>query len=105
MFYVQNGQGYVCSGTLINDKAGSGTPYFLTANHCISTQTVASTLETSWFYRTPSCNSRTLSSASRTGCATAPPCCTPPPPMTAACCGSTKPPLQAPSLPAGPPRP
>ncbi|HBK00157.1 MAG TPA: peptidase S1 [Delftia acidovorans] len=66
MFYVQNGQGYVCSGTLINDKAGSGTPYFITANHCISTQTVASTLETSWFYRTPSCNSRTLSSASRT---------------------------------------
>ncbi|MGP4763377.1 hypothetical protein ACTXP8_26740, partial [Klebsiella pneumoniae] len=69
---VQNGQGYVCSGTLINDKAGSGTPYFITANHCISTQTVASTLETSWFYRTPSCNSRTLSSASRTlrNCAT-----------------------------------
>ncbi|WP_336691531.1 trypsin-like serine protease [Delftia acidovorans] len=66
MYYVKNGQGYVCSGTLINDKAGSGTPYFITANHCISTQTVASTLETSWFYRTPSCNSRTLSSTSRT---------------------------------------
>ncbi|MDR0225577.1 MAG: trypsin-like serine protease [Burkholderiaceae bacterium] len=66
MFYIKDGLGYVCSGTLINDVAQSGTPYFLTANHCINTQTVASTLETSWFYRTPSCNSRTLSSASKT---------------------------------------
>src|SRR5256885_8407232 len=65
MLYVKNGAGYLCTGTLLNDKAASGTPYFITANHCISSQTVASTLETSWFYRTPSCNSRTLSSANR----------------------------------------
>lgn len=27
---------YVCSGVLLNDTKNSGTPYFLTANHCIS---------------------------------------------------------------------
>jgi hypothetical protein len=65
MLYIKDGRGYVCTGTLLNDTAGSGTPYFVTANHCISSQTVASTLETSWFYRTPSCNSRTLSSGNK----------------------------------------
>ncbi|KFJ14430.1 putative peptidase S1 and S6 chymotrypsin/Hap [Delftia acidovorans] len=65
MLYIKDGMGYVCSGTLLNDTASSGTPYFVTANHCISSQTVASTLETSWFYRTPSCNSRTLSSGNK----------------------------------------
>ncbi|MHC3435330.1 trypsin-like peptidase domain-containing protein [Delftia lacustris] len=65
MLYVKNGGGYLCTGTLLNDQASSGTPYFITANHCISSQTEASSLETSWFYRTPSCNSRTLSSASK----------------------------------------
>lgn len=38
--------GFVCSGTLITDQQQSGTPYFLTANHCISTQASASSLET-----------------------------------------------------------
>ena len=66
MYFVDKAGAYVCTGTLVNDKAGSGTPYFLTANHCISNQTVASTLQTSWFYRAPTCNSRTLSSASKT---------------------------------------
>lgn len=56
----------VCTGTLLNDMASSGTPYFLSANHCISKQTVASTLQTYWFYRSSSCNSGTLSPASRT---------------------------------------
>lgn len=65
MLYVKDGGGYLCTGTLLNDQASSGTPYFITANHCISSQTVASSLETYWFYRTPSCNTRTLSSASK----------------------------------------
>ena len=66
MHYVQGDSGYLCTGTLLNDRAGSGTPYFMTANHCISSQTVASTLQTFWFYRTPSCNSTLLSSATKT---------------------------------------
>lgn len=49
---------YVCTGTLINDSERTGTPYFLTANHCIDSQVVASTMETFWFYENSSCNSR-----------------------------------------------
>lgn len=66
MIYVEPDGAYACTGTLVTDKAKSATPYFLTANHCISTQTVASTLQTYWFYRSPTCNASTLSSASRT---------------------------------------
>lgn len=62
MIYTSGGGTYVCTGTLLNDSQSSGTPYFLTANHCISTQAEASSLQTDWFYRAPTCNSRTLSS-------------------------------------------
>jgi lysyl endopeptidase len=45
-----------CSGTLLNDNLNSSTPYVLTANHCISSQTVASNLYTEFKYRSLSCN-------------------------------------------------
>ncbi|MGP1628541.1 MAG: trypsin-like serine peptidase [Giesbergeria sp.] len=64
MVFTTDGKTYTCTGTLLNDMASSGKPYFLSANHCISTQSTASSLQTDWFYRSPSCNSRTLSSAS-----------------------------------------
>lgn len=64
MVFTKDGSTYACTGTLLNDLASSGTPYFLSANHCISTQAAASSLQTDWFYRSPTCNSRTLSSAS-----------------------------------------
>jgi lysyl endopeptidase len=72
MVYVKEGKSYLCTGTLLADRGATRTPYFLSANHCISTQTVASSLQTHWFYRAPSCNSRTLSSSTvaRTGGAT-----------------------------------
>lgn len=63
MVFTEGGSSYLCTGTLLNDTASSKTPYFLTANHCISTQTTASSLQTDWFYRSPACNSRTLSSS------------------------------------------
>ena len=56
----------ICTGSLLNDTQGSKTPYFLTANHCLSTQTLATALETDWFYRSTRCNSNTLSSSSVT---------------------------------------
>ena len=52
----------VCTGTLLNDTAQDQTPYFLTANHCVPTQTVAQTVEVYWFYQTTSCNSGVLRS-------------------------------------------
>ncbi|GEM_PF-6825058 len=58
MVYTSGGYSYRCTGSLINDSdAATNVPYFLTANHCISTQTAASTLETHWFYQSASCHS------------------------------------------------
>ncbi|WP_374355092.1 trypsin-like peptidase domain-containing protein [Chitinimonas sp.] len=56
MSYVSGGSSYTCTGTLLGDRAGSGTPYFLSANHCISTQASASSLITYWFFRSASCD-------------------------------------------------
>ena len=53
-FSVPGGGAY-CSGTLINDQNSSGTPYFLTAAHCISTQSSASSLEAYFDSRYVSC--------------------------------------------------
>ena len=50
----------LCTGTLLNNSAEDGTPYFLTANHCIDSQAVAQTVEVYWFYQTTSCNSGVL---------------------------------------------
>ena len=50
---------YVCSGTLLTDNINSATPYLLTANHCIGTQTVASTVYTEFKYRSLACNNAT----------------------------------------------
>lgn len=60
MVFVESGESFICTGTLVNDVQSSGTPYFLTANHCISTQTPASTLNTYWFYRSSGCNNGRL---------------------------------------------
>ncbi len=48
---------YACTGSLLND--GDPTTfidYFLTANHCIDTAALASTLECFWFFQTPYCH-------------------------------------------------
>ncbi|MBD9662395.1 serine protease [Variovorax sp. VRV01] len=63
MDFIQDGGNYVCTGTLLNDRMSTGTPYFLSANHCISNQTVASTLYTLWSYKSASCNSTQVSPA------------------------------------------
>ena len=52
-----DGGSSVCSGTLLNSAGDSREPYFLTANHCVSTPSVASTVETRWFYQRISCGS------------------------------------------------
>ena len=45
----------LCSGALLNNTKGDGTPLFLTANHCIDTSEDASTAVVVWGYRTPAC--------------------------------------------------
>ncbi|HSN67754.1 MAG TPA: hypothetical protein VLV48_00825 [Thermoanaerobaculia bacterium] len=53
--YVNGAESYICSGALIIDSAQSFTPYLLTANHCLSTQAEASSLEAYWDYIASSC--------------------------------------------------
>lgn len=56
MNYISGGDGYVCSGTLLNDEDGETTmPYFLTARHCLSTQSEVNTLEVVWLYQRSGC--------------------------------------------------
>ena len=55
MIFTDAGNTSLCSGTLLNDTASSLTPNFYSAHHCISTQVVASTLNTFWFYDSPTC--------------------------------------------------
>ena len=57
MTFKKSGKSYLCTGTLLNDASSSGTPHFITASHCISTQSEASSLSTIWFYRATSCDS------------------------------------------------
>ncbi|MCX6256738.1 MAG: T9SS type A sorting domain-containing protein [Bacteroidia bacterium] len=48
--------GTLCSGSLVNNTANDGTPYFLTADHCLSSQTAASNLILYFNYESPSCH-------------------------------------------------
>lgn len=52
----------ICTGTLLNDNdTNTQIPYFYSANHCISTQSSANTLNTTWFFENPTCqNPRTF---------------------------------------------
>ncbi|MCU0304050.1 MAG: MopE-related protein [Thermoanaerobaculales bacterium] len=53
MQYVKRPYIYFCSGGLLNDSAASETPYFLTANHCISRDREAATLEAFFQFTIP----------------------------------------------------
>ncbi len=57
MIYSNRNGTFMCTGTLMNDAASSQTPYFLTASHCIASQSEASSLITYWFFHAASCNS------------------------------------------------
>lgn len=65
MIFTENGSSFLCTGTLLNSNDGQFVPYFLTANHCIDSQTVASTLNTFWFYRSSACNNGVLNSSNQ----------------------------------------
>jgi lysyl endopeptidase len=49
--YKKGAGWYICSAGLVADKKASKTPFLLTAHHCLSTQTSASTLEAYFQFR------------------------------------------------------
>ncbi len=57
MTFTIPGQGtFLCSGALVNDlDANTTAGYFLTANHCLSTQPAVNTLQIRWFNQTTGC--------------------------------------------------
>ncbi|MBF0466188.1 MAG: trypsin-like peptidase domain-containing protein [Nitrospirae bacterium] len=54
--YINGSNSYLCSGALISDLGSTNTAWFLTANHCISSNTVAATLNAYFNYETSACN-------------------------------------------------
>lgn len=65
MLFVRRGNTILCTGTLLNDSSNSATPYFLSAHHCISTQSEASSVTTDWFFHSTACNSSELTPDTR----------------------------------------
>ena len=59
--------GYVCSGQLIATAAQDETPYYITANHCISSQGAASGAEFVFRYERPTCNGSVSNGVSTSG--------------------------------------
>lgn len=60
MSFEENGFGYLCTGNLINNVNSDGTPYFLTARHCISSNPPAQTLITYFNYEKDDCGGSIL---------------------------------------------
>lgn len=61
MLFESGGGTYGCTGTLLAPAApASGQAFFLTANHCVSTAEVASTVLTTWFLQRATCDSPTI---------------------------------------------
>ena len=64
MEFEDVGGSYVCTGTLlaVGDTPDVFESYFLTANHCVATSTVAATVEVAWFWQNAICRGAALDS-------------------------------------------
>ena len=56
--FEENGLVYMCSGTLINNYQNDGTPYVLTAAHCVCSNEIAETVVAYFNYEKLSCSDR-----------------------------------------------
>jgi len=55
--FISGGFSYLCSGGLIADvDPTTQIPWFVTANHCLSTEAEARTVEAFWFYESTRCD-------------------------------------------------
>jgi hypothetical protein len=54
--FEEDSSSYVCSGTLVRTTTANNIPYFLTADHCVSTDAVARTVQSFWGYQTTRCD-------------------------------------------------
>ncbi|MCZ7586826.1 MAG: trypsin-like peptidase domain-containing protein [Deltaproteobacteria bacterium] len=56
IYYESWWGGSSCTGSLLDDLSHTGTPWFLTANHCMSTQDEADSVIIYWNFHTSVCN-------------------------------------------------
>jgi V8-like Glu-specific endopeptidase len=66
MLYRSGGSYYICTGGLVNNSANDQRDLFLTANHCISTERSADSLETFFDFRAASCQDTAVCDATYT---------------------------------------
>ncbi|MGX8285004.1 endoproteinase ArgC [Xanthomonas oryzae pv. oryzae] len=66
MVITDSNGSFSCTGTLLNNANSPKRHLFWTASHCVSTQSVANTLQTYWFYDAARCNSTTVSTQATT---------------------------------------
>ena len=67
-FTVAGGRTGTCSGTLLADvDPATQIPYFLTAHHCVSEQSEASTMQFHWFFERRGCDGLAPTSVVTTG--------------------------------------
>ncbi len=52
---ISTGGSLFCTGSMLNNTAEDGTPYFLTANHCEITSSNAASLVVYWNFQSPTC--------------------------------------------------
>ena len=69
-FTAADGASYLCSGTAINSGRSEfdnvDHPFFLTANHCVGSQSVAESVESRWHFEYQSCDGTVLNSGDTT---------------------------------------
>jgi len=56
ILFEEGGSTRVCSGSLLNTRDSSFDPYFLTAAHCLKTESVARTVLSFWGFQSETCN-------------------------------------------------
>jgi len=66
MVITDSNGSFSCTGTLLNNANTPKRQLFWTASHCVSTQSVANTLQTYWFYDAARCNGTTVSTQAAT---------------------------------------
>lgn len=59
-----NSDSLFCTGSLLNNLVGDFAPFWMTANHCLNTNSTAQSSEIYWRYETTSCNASPPSVAS-----------------------------------------
>jgi hypothetical protein len=56
LVFTKSGGTFICTGEMMNNVTSDLHPYFMTANHCFSTNASANSLECYWFFQTSTCN-------------------------------------------------